>query len=97
MNCEVRSPDGRLLYTLTELDRALRAQRARRVLPDWMHAVYWPAGMVDALRAARANGNTRALRLLLYEARMLADAESYGLSTAATAIRHCLRDKYSAV
>lgn len=93
---EFRSPTGALLFTQAELDQALAAHRARRLLPAWMHALRWPRGMLAALRLARREGDRRALYRLLGEARMLAQAEAMGYGAAAAAIRHRLRARYPA-
>lgn len=95
---EFRSPDGALLFTQADLDRALAARRARtarRLMPAWMHSLRWPAGMVAALRHAHRSGDRRALARLLDEGRMLARAEAAGFEAAAAAIRHQLRRRYT--
>ena len=97
MQFEVRSPEGVILYTQADLERALAARSAERILPPWMRALVWPKGMLDAMRAARHQRQCSALRAILIEARMLSDAEQAGLTTAAAAIRHVLRGKYADV
>lgn len=97
MHIEVRTPHGEVLFTRDELRRALARQAAARILPDWMQALVWPQGMVEAMRTAWDHNHRPALRDILHEARMLADAERAGLTTAARAIRHQLRLKYPRV
>lgn len=94
MQFEVQNANGDVLYTQDQLEQALARQSARRILPRWMRSLVWPHGMMRAMRIARQHNNHRTLSALLLEARMLSDAEHAGLTTAAAAIRHQLREKY---
>ncbi|MGK0357950.1 MAG: hypothetical protein ACI9U2_000233 [Bradymonadia bacterium] len=94
MRFEVQNANGDVLYTQDQLEQALACQSARRILPRWMQSLVWPHGMLHAMRIARRSKNHRTLSAILLEARMLSDAEHAGLTTAAAAIRHQLREKY---
>lgn len=87
---------GRLLVSSAQLRRAMRTAPRRRTLPDWMHQLRWPAGMIPRMRAAHAEGELHVLRILIEEGRILLQAEQKGLPAAAAAIRHQLNLKYGA-
>ena len=88
--------NGQLLFTHEQLHAKLNPRRSanRRSLPDWMHALTWPPGMVDAMRAARQRGDRAALASMFREGQMLLQAEDKGLTVAAAAIRNELTTKY---
>jgi hypothetical protein len=98
MSHEVRDPNGKLLFTSAELQRALNPSKMRERRssrwPEWMRQLRWPTGMVEAFRAAyRARSNAQ-MALIIKEANALYEAETKNLIAAAAAIRHELNTKY---